>query len=305
MFSLSSKRVEEAFIGVGKALSRVRIRAIPWLLYHTAPLVLGDGTRLHATTSGFKIVMNPREYFSCLMVYGRYGREMVALLRQIVRTGDSVIDIGAQLGYVSCHLALLVGVTGQVHSFEPDPRALERLWVAVRENHFSWVRVFPVAAAAEEGKITFYVSPVLGWSTAVAGTHRTDCSAIEVRAARVDTLAQTGGIRRPVRFIKVDVEGFECSVLDGMRELIAEDRPYLLTEVNPRMLGARGLSSVDLLSPLQKCGYRFYAVEESRGLLRGGEVDLRPVDPSRVLPFCDVLCVPEGGAVPSQSPAYG
>ena len=146
----------------------------------------------------------------------------MALLGQVLKEGDSVIDVGAQLGYVTAHMARQVGPSGRVHSFEPDPTAVERLRASVEANAFTWVSIFPMAASDRDEELTLNVTTQLGWSTAIEGTHYHDTTPIRVRGTRIDALLDAARIARPVAFVKIDVEGFEVAVLDGMQALIAQ-----------------------------------------------------------------------------------
>jgi FkbM family methyltransferase len=285
-------------IAAGRRIAPLRVRGIPRLLYKTAPFLIGRGLRVVESVSGLRLAVDPCEYASCMMIYGRYAPEIVALLRRLVGEGDSVLDIGAQLGFITAHLARLTGPRGAVHSFEPDPAALARLRWTLRENGFDWVKVFPVAATGKPGKLTFHISPTLGWSTAVAGSHLTGLVPIEVDGVPVDDLAARGEVRRPVRLVKIDVEGFECAVLDGMRTLIAEDRPFLILEVNPLLMAPLGQTPRDLLSRIEEHGYRVYRIREARGVLAGGGVEVSLVSPSSSLDSCDILCVPPERPLP-------
>jgi FkbM family methyltransferase len=276
----------------------VRIRGIPRLFYLTSPLVVGPGVQMCECAAGFQITVEAHEYAACMMLIGRYAPEIVTLLRATVAAGDSVIDVGAQIGYLTCVLAYVVGPSGRVHSFEPDPNAIERLRAAVKENSLTQVDIFPVAASDAEGEIAFHVSRTIGWSTAVSGTHLSDLSEMQVASARIDDLATRGQIRRPVRLVKIDVEGFECAVLDGMQALIAEDRPILIVEVNPSMLEPCGRTTTDLLGRIARHNYRIYRISEAHGILSGGRVCLAGMDPAQSVPFCDVLCVPREMALP-------
>jgi FkbM family methyltransferase len=296
--SIPSAAVRRLCVAAGRRLARVRIRGLPRLYHLTAPLVVGPGVQMLECAAGFRITVEARDYFGCMMLYGRYAPDIVSLFREIVSPGDSVIDVGAQIGYLTCHLASLVGQSGRVHSFEPDPNALGRLRAAVKENGFSWVDVFPVAASDTEGEIRFHVSETVGWSTAVSGTHLVNLAETRVASRRIDGLAASGQIRRPVKLVKIDVEGFECAVLDGMQALIAEDRPLLTVEVNPPMLKAAGRTPADLMDRISRHGYRIYGISEAKGMLNGGRVRLQPVDPARDPAFCDVLCVPREMALP-------
>jgi FkbM family methyltransferase len=282
-------------------MQRLRVRGIPRLMFATSRFVLGSGLQSVETVSGFKIRIDPSDYFGCMMVYGRFAPEMVALIHRLVRSGDSVIDVGAQLGYITGHLARIVGPEGVCTSFEPDPHALERLGWMVRENKFFWVRIFPLAAGDADGNIPLLLSSTLGWSTAVNGSHLKDLNEITVRVKPIDQLAAAGLIRRPVKFVKVDVEGFECAVIDGMQNLINEDRPAIVLEINPAMLAVRGDDSVRLLNRLACRNYAAYRIREPPGLFQGGRVRLEKIYADSALSSCDVLCFPAERALPDLS----
>jgi FkbM family methyltransferase len=267
-------------------------------MFAASPAVFGSGLKNLETVAGFKIRIDPRDYFGCMMVYGRYAPEVITVMREMVQPGDSVIDAGAQLGYMTGHLARLVGPAGACASFEPDPSALARLRWMIRENGFSWVKIFPLAAGDSDGKISFFLSPILGWSTAVTGSHLKDLNEISVKMKSIDDIAAARAIRRPVTFVKIDVEGFECAVLDGMKRLIDEDRPAVVLEINPRMLAARGDSSSELLSRLSSRGYVVYRISSRHGDFQGGRVRLIRTDPSANLGACDVLCLPNERMLP-------
>jgi FkbM family methyltransferase len=265
----------------------------------SAPYLVGSGLQIVTSVSGVKIAIDPCDYASCMMFFGRYSPDLLEVIRAIVRPGDSVVDVGAQLGYVTANLARWVGPSGTVHSFEPDPNALAQLNATIDANRSTCVKIFSSALGDREGEMIFYTSSTLGWSTAVANSHHRDLRPISVRTTRLDSLAASGKLRRPVRFVKIDVEGFECQVLDGMRELRASDSPYVLAEVNPLMLKPSGRTPRDVLERLAENGHEVFQVAESTAVLRGGQVRLRRVDTSAQLEFSDVLAVPPGQPLPS------
>jgi FkbM family methyltransferase len=298
MPSMRREQLRQLALIAGRRLSRVRLRGIPHLMYWSRRMIMDPGTHVVSSVSGRRLAIDASDYRSCMMFYGRFSPELITLINSIVQPGDSVVDVGAQLGYVTAHLAERVGSNGSVHSFEPDPNAIVLLRSTVGANNYSWVKIFPIALSDLEGEIDFNVSPTLGWSTAVNGSHLQGLSQIRVRAASFDKLAENGEIRRPVKFVKIDVEGWECAVLDGMQKTISRDRPLILAEVNPLMLKPNGLDTVDLLSRLARFQYRLLRVDEPPGLLNGGRVSLSPVAAAEHLAFCDVLAVPEERELP-------
>jgi FkbM family methyltransferase len=267
-------------------------------MYWSRSLVSPAGVNTIETVSGLSFALDLSDYASCMMFYGVFSSELIQLLSALVAAGDSVIDVGAQLGYISSHLARLVGPTGRVHSFEPDPNALARLHASTAANRQGWIKIFPFAVGRGASEIDFYVSPTIGWSTALEETHRTDLTRIKVRCTALDELAAAGEIRRPVSLVKIDVEGYECAVLEGMQWLLSEDQPFVLSEVNPALLHADDQTPAELLEWPRRLGYRIYRVDAERSLLGRGQFALTTLEESVELGFCDVLCVPESRKLP-------
>ncbi len=103
--------------GVARTVSRVRVRGIPRAYFFTAPWVLGDGLRLQESVSGIRIPINATEYPGCMMFYGRFSIRLLGLAFVTRRQCP---------GYWACvstsqHLAVVVGASGNVSCFEPDP----------------------------------------------------------------------------------------------------------------------------------------------------------------------------------------
>jgi FkbM family methyltransferase len=295
---IGHQRFRKVALTTGRTLNRLQFRGLPRLMYWTRSLISPAGVNTIETVSGLNLALDLSDYASCMMFYGVFSSELIQLLSLLVAAGDSVIDVGAQVGYISSHLARLVGPTGRVHSFEPDPNALARLRASTAANGQDWIRIFPVAAGRGASEIDFYVSPTIGWSTALEETHLTNLSRIKVRCAAIDELAAAGEIQRPVSFVKIDVEGYECAVLEGMQQLLSEDQPFVLSEVNPELLHANKQTTADLLGWLKRLGYRSYRVDAERSLFGRGRFALAMLDESVELGFCDVLCVAKSQKLP-------
>lgn len=281
-----------AAVAVARRLARVRFRGIPRILYTVSPWVIGRGTRVIECTTGMRLALDITDYASCMMVFGRFSSDIVALIERLIRPGDVVVDVGAQLGYITTLLARQVGRSGHVYGFEPDPNALAKLRVTLMANDLPQVTLFEMAAGDRTGELTFNVSPTLGWSTAVPNTHLTGLQTIRVPVTTLDESRATGRIKGRIRFVKVDVEGFESAVFDGAQRLFAEDRPLILTEINPLLLRPLGQTSVDALARIVRHDYAVFRVDQPSGLLSGGTVRLVEVDAARPMDVCDVLCVP-------------
>ncbi len=288
---------------LARRLRTISIRGIPRLLYWAGRLALGRGPRLLPSITGFTISADPFELPQSYMLFGRYQVELFQLLPRLIREGDSVIDIGAELGFVTLHLSRLVGKNGHVTSFEPDPTAMARLQSTLSANCVDNVRVSPVAAADRDGELTLYAGGELGFSSAVNGAEPS-LQPISVPCLRIDTIVSQHDFPRPVIFVKIDVEGFETAIIAGMDQLIEADRPYIIMEVNSGMLKLAKSSTSALLKSVAQHRYRIFRIARRDRGIRLGRVVLEPIDPSTPVYFCDALAVPEERQLP-QDPALG
>lgn len=142
--------------GLCKLVATTSLRGVPKLLYATAPKVLGRKMQLFELDDERKLVLDPTDYFQCMMFYRWFAPEIIEICQRFVRQDDIVFDVGAQLGYFSQYMARLVTPRGQVFSFEPDPRAFARLSYALHQTDMFWVKAFPLAVSDRDDTIDFF-----------------------------------------------------------------------------------------------------------------------------------------------------
>lgn len=194
---------------------------------------------------------------------------MQRVVDQLVVRGDTAIDVGAHRGYFSARLLRLVGPTGSVHAFEPNPAHLPRLrQMARRQPHLT---VHGVALSDHTGSAELMV-PVVGGKRyeGMGGLDdprlklAADVEAVSVPVARVDDLVGSG-----VSFIKCDVEGHEGEVLAGAERILAQ-QPTLLVEIEHRH---RHIDPRATIAWLTSFGLHGWAVFED-GLRPASDFDL-------------------------------
>jgi FkbM family methyltransferase len=149
-----------------------------------------------------------------------YEHSFKSAMLSCIRPGDCVWDVGANVGFYSELFALAVGPSGKVVSFEPSPACVAALEERLRDRSVgaSWV-VVPIALSDADGDA--WLS--LGDGDIAPSNHLAngdDTSAIRVKTARGDSLLAQG--YGPAAVIKIDVEGFEGEVLDGMNSVLAD-----------------------------------------------------------------------------------
>jgi FkbM family methyltransferase len=198
-----------------------------------------------------------------LMWTGCYEPELVLLLTEVLDPAMVFVDVGAQVGYFSIVAAALVGEHGAVHAFEPDPGSFRRL---IRNSRaYSWVKTHNCVVTNSVGEIPFYRSPVpgeSGWGAIFnADAERPRISA---QACTLDGWMSDERIEK-IDFLKVDVEGAECRVLEGAQAAIAKTRPIMWVEANAVCLSRDGKSVSLLVRVLEGWGYAVRAVYDRRG----------------------------------------
>lgn len=192
-----------------------------------------------------------------------YERQTRAALRRLVSPGSLVLDIGANIGAHTLPLARQVGPEGRVLAFEPTDFAFRKLSRNLELNPDLASRVtahhcFLTATDADQVPAAIYSSWPLEHQAGLHAKHLGREMRTEAAKARsVDSvLAQLGG--RPVQLVKLDVDGFECDVLRGARNMLSTMRPVFVMEIAPYVLVERGASLDEMLSFFVPNGYKFY-----------------------------------------------
>lgn len=234
---------------------------------------IGDAPCQVRVRQGFVMTIDPSQAMDRGYFLGTYERHLVRTLRRLVHPGDVVADIGTHKGYISCLLAARVGRSGRVLSIDADPRAFAELDRNCQLNGFDHVDRRQYAVGAEPGKAVFTLTSMLGNSTLYPNeiARGQTVSSIEVLVLPFDTIAIEAGLAdRRFQLIKIDAEGAEPSVLRGMHQRLAVDRPALCLEVNRDSLLAAASSPAALGADLQALGYHLYEFDRQgwRGAVR-------------------------------------
>jgi len=203
--------------------------------YHYRRVVRSDGVyraSLLGVDAAFR-VPDPRDLFSIEYTLSTEVSTLEIIMRSL-RAGDVFLDIGANVGVYTVFSARAVGGAGCVVAFEPEIRRFERLQENLTLNGFGNVRPFRVALGEEEGEGRLYVkgapSPSL---VAPQGplAASAECELVEV--VNGDEYWRAHDLPPP-RVVKIDVEGFELSVLKGLRGLLSGPATtFLVCEIHP------------------------------------------------------------------------
>ena len=250
---------------------------------------LGDHRVLVAPVWGGALVVPSYDLSSCsLIVNGAHEVPLTKYLIENVKPGQIVLDIGANIGYFTALLGCLVGPSGHVVAYEPNPRVYPFLMENLSlYNIKDRVTVLQKAAHAAAGRIKLYVADRFLGNTSI---HQHDAdyfskfydtvSEIEADAEPLDANLERFA---QIDLVKLDIEGGEYHALLGMRELLAREAVgTIVMEINPLMLQQDLPALRELLSDIQeKYNTVFYTLSQEG---QPEETDLPPVFQGELVP---------------------
>ena len=209
---------------------------------------------LSGPLAGYRMRIDCHRFRS--FVYGTYEPPVLQTIIAVIQSGETAIDVGAYIGYYTLLLAKHVGPSGRVIAFEPLPENFRVLSENIELNSLQNVIAENKAVAHQSGVAMLY----RGYGGPLSLTSSiVDVSGegLEVQAISLDEYLSHN--RERVAFVKIDAEGAEVQVLEGMKRILKEDRPFVVVE----------LSHVDryedkhpVLLLLSNFGYTFYTLSK-------------------------------------------
>lgn len=211
-------------------------------------ILLSKLKQKYTIVNGYKMFLDDNDSLE-LSINPEYEPEETAIIKLVVNLGDVVVDIGSHIGYYTLLLSGLVGSTGKVYAFEPDPKNYSLLRMNVDINGIKNVVTVNKAITDRKGLVSLYPgaesqNPSLagkGEPTVVYGTTLDDYFV---------------GLENKIDLIKMDIEGGEYSAVLGMNSVIEKNPDLILiTELYPEALSKFGVSESEYLSLLKSNGF--------------------------------------------------
>jgi len=213
-----------------------------------------------STPMGGEVFVDLRQFhLGFAIATGHFEPIETAFVRRHVRAGDTVFDIGANMGYYTVILGNLVGNSGTVHAFEPVDNHFTKLQSAVRRSQLDHIVRLHKIALSDQVSVQniIYSEDMLNTGGAhlagkvdhaEASTWRRE----SITTSTLDLLFPT----EPADFVKLDVEGAEWLILQGGADFFRRQAPVMMIEFNAVQL--RQVSGVEpgfLLGQLMELGF--------------------------------------------------
>lgn len=196
------------------------------------------------------------------LLTGAFESAELAFVERFLKSGMTVIDLGAHHGLYTLLASKLVGPTGKVIAFEPSRRERRALFLHLILNRCSNVRVQGLAVGDENTEASLFV--VQGDQTGCNSLRPPEVdsatSPARVRVVRIDDWLHKQKFQQ-IDFIKLDVEGAELEVLKGASKLLQrQPRPVILAEVQDVRTMPWGYRAKEILLHLGEKKYKWFSV---------------------------------------------
>jgi FkbM family methyltransferase len=204
-------------------------------------------------------------------IHRHHDWKLWTIARTVCKPGDTIVEIGANVGTETIGFADIVGPRGRVIAFEPVPKNVELLRRAVGAQ--AHVQIVDRAISDRAGRMEFVLPPEGGWTGVghlgrAVDTEKT----LEVDVTTIDTFFAAD---QRAAFVAIDAEGAETQILRGGRAWIARHRPVVALESNHGHLRRAGSSRRELLELLGELGYVVHAIDRI-GLSQPSDSPLAP-----------------------------
>lgn len=216
---------------------------------------------------GRKMHVDRDEYLKLLL---EQDSIMTKFVKKEIKEGDTVLDLGANIGYWTCLLAELVGDKGHVYAFEPEPNNFELLKKNVEINGYRNVTLEQKAVSNKTGKTKLFISDVKTDHRIYDWFGHQD--SIEIDAVRLDDYFK--GKKVIIAYIKSNLQGADFAALQGMLSLIKEAKNLkMIVEYHPDTMLEFGSEPREFIDLLTYEGFKLYDV---------GRCEMKPIVPHEI-----------------------
>ena len=214
----------------------------------------------YAEVFGNKLFLSKKGLALSISHYGTYEELEAKIMEEKIEMGNIVVDVGANIGLHTLNMARIVGNTGQVFAFEPDPSNFEILKKNVKINNYKNIILEQKAVGDKHGRTTLYQSDHPGKHRIFPQTEQAK-SQVQVELTNLDNYFDSDMIDK-INFIKIDVEGLEFSVLKGMKNILKNSKKIkILFEFMPENTMEVGFTPIELLNYLTSNDFKLYCMD--------------------------------------------
>lgn len=244
------------------------------------------GRHVINTLHGFKLIIDPsidRGVELSLFETGTYEKGILHFIEENYDPKGAFLDIGANIGLMSIFVASKFE-SSKVIAFEAHPKTEKILLENIILNHLGNIQVERKAVGNASKEVVIHDNWSMNRGAASIKYGDPDSSGYKVKMITIDDF-----ITEPVSMIKIDVEGAELEVLEGMSETIKRDHPVLIVEISKGRLESKDdVAIYDLIND-----QGIYTIFKLKGT-KERVSDLVQINSKEELPDHDnIICIPK------------
>ena len=231
----------------------------------------------------FLIHTNTKKLIDARVVYtGDYESGIKDVFKGIIKSGDVVLDIGANIGFHTLFFSELTGKEGMVIAFEPIPQNYQTLRSNIILNSYKNIQALQIALGNNNEEINIFIDP----GNANPGSFNlfsNNSTNTKINCRRGDDILAELNINR-VDMMKIDVEGYEQFALEGLQETIRNCQPKIVFEFDKNYQLKHAKDQFGVFNVLSPFNYRFFIIKD-KGLV--------PFNYDKNLESAEILALPE------------
>ena len=174
---------------------------------------------------GCKLLIRPFIFSEIVMVSGLWEIYIKSVLDKQVKSNDTIVDVGANIGVYAIPIAKRVN---KVIAFEPHPKTSEMLEKSIELNQLHNITLVKKLIGDLKKKVLYGLSAVPMESGIITRPHKDLNFTIEIESIDLDTVLL---MENKIDWLLIDVEGFEVNVLNGARSILRKYSPKIIIEV--------------------------------------------------------------------------
>jgi len=184
--------------------------------------------------------------------------ESVNEIKKILKKGNVVVEIGANIGYYALVESKIVGNTGKVYAIEPHPENINSLKKNIKINKYENIEVYSIAIGEVNGVAKMNVSTHSNLHSLFIRNFDHIIKSMKINVITLDNFLKN---KRFPNLIRMDLEGYEYNILKGMKKILKAKKPLILfIELHPHLLDYK--KTLNVLKTLKKYGF------ETRKIIR-------------------------------------
>jgi FkbM family methyltransferase len=188
----------------------------------------------------------------------RNDKTEIDLLKKLIQPGDTVLDIGANIGFYAKILSAFTGNKGKVFCFEPDSQNFK--YLVKNTKGIANITLVNKAVSDKTDVIKVYKSKLLNVDHRTYPVNNYD-SVEEITSVSIDELIEEKVIEK-VNVIKIDIQGYELTAFNGMKKLLSTHADIkIIAEYWPHGFKRAGTSAIAFYDFFEAMGYSFYLID--------------------------------------------